>query len=343
MGGGCARGDGSENSTTDEEGGAAGEDALRSARATAAKGRGREDGGVSGLCSSSTPSRCRKRKGPEMPGDGTSTGDRGLVAGGAACSAVAEASMRAKDGAVARKGKHVVTFTGIKGPELVELQMAVATLGGECVPNYREGVTHVVCAIDTQQYTKRTLKYSLGLVAGAHLVTPRWVRASKEASAWRAPDEPLHSIHGCVIDNEKHEGPGQRARCPGPVFGSMGKSFYVTEELGGQPSPTRAELILLLRAGGANVLLQPPADTATAKECVVVYDQRQSLCETKGRGEVLALARHGASTVCPGFLMESVMRSHMHACVCVCVHVCMHAYKYPFICMCTYLCMHACM
>ncbi|MGB1603395.1 MAG: BRCT domain-containing protein, partial [Promethearchaeia archaeon] len=198
MGGGCARGDGSENSTTDEEGGAAGEDALRSARATAAKGRGREDGGVSGLCSSSTPSRCRKRKGPEMPGDGTSTGDRGLVAGGATCSAVAEASMRGKDGPVARKGKHVVTFTGIKGPELVELQMAVTTLGGECVPNYREGVTHVVCATDTQQYTKRTLKYSLGLVAGAHLVTPQWVRASKEASAWRAPDEPLHSIHGCI-------------------------------------------------------------------------------------------------------------------------------------------------
>ena len=80
---------------------------------------------------------------------------------------------------------------------------------------------------------------------------------------------------------------------------------------------------MLLRAGGANVLLQPPADPATAKECVVVCDQRQSLCETKGGGEVLALARRGALTVCPGFLMESVMRSHMHACVCVCA--CVHA------------------
>ena len=256
------------------------------------------------------------------------------MAGGVTCSAVVEASMRGKDGPVAQNGKHVVTFTGFKGPELVELQMAVTTLGGACVPNYREGVTHVVCATDAQGYTKRTLKYSLGLVAGAHLVTQRWVRASKEASAWRAPDEPLHSIRGCIIDDEKHEGPGQRARCPGPVFGSMGKSFYVAEELGGQPGPTRAELVLLLRAGGANVLLQPPADTATAKECVVVCDQRQSLRETKGRAEALALGRRGALTVCPGFLMESVMRTHMHACMDVCVCVC--------VCMCVCVCVHMC-
>lgn len=146
-------------------------------------------------------------------------------------------------------------FTGFKGPELVELQVAVSALGGECVPNFRTGVTHVVCACDTQGHAQRTLKYSLALISGAALVTPEWLRACRASRSWREPWEDVHFVNGCVVHGTAHPGPRQRAIHPDPVF--RGKCFYLAGNFA-KPNPTREELTLLLKIGGATVVQHEP-------------------------------------------------------------------------------------
>ena len=159
-------------------------------------------------------------------------------------------------GGVARQSaQRVVMFTGFKGQELVELQFAVRSLGGECVPNFRAGVTHVVCACDAQRHAQRTLKYSLALISGAALVTPDWLRACRLTRAWREPWEDVHSVNGCVVHGIVHPGLRQRAIHPGPVF--RGKCFYLAGTFA-KPNPTKEELALLLKTGGATVVQHQP-------------------------------------------------------------------------------------
>ncbi len=105
-----------------------------------------------------------------------------------------------------------------------------------------------MCACDAQRYTKRTLKYSLGLASGAVLVTPLWLRACRAANCWKEPREEEHLVKGCVLHAIAHAGPAQRRQCPDKVF--VGFSFYLSGEFTA-PNPSRAELQLLLRIAGA--------------------------------------------------------------------------------------------
>jgi hypothetical protein len=49
--------------------------------------------------------------------------------------------------------------------------------------DWEEGITHVVCAVDENKLAKRTFKYLLGLLGGAHVVTSAWVTACLTAGA----------------------------------------------------------------------------------------------------------------------------------------------------------------
>jgi hypothetical protein len=186
--------------------------------------------------------------------DGASDSKRPRPAGGlggqATCVDVASAGAAELDGK-----RVVVTFTGFKGADSIALHTKILHLGGTYAPHFHVGVTHVVCACDAQRRTQRTFKYSMGLVSGSVLVTPAWVHACRSQGSWREPWQDEHFVTGSVVHGEEHPGPNQRVSCPEPIF--SGKCFYLAGTFV-PPNPSREEVTLLLKAGGATVVQQQP-------------------------------------------------------------------------------------
>ena len=185
--------------------------------------------------------------------DGVSDSKRPRPAGG--LGGLATSVDFASEAADLNGKRFVVTFTGFKGADSIALHTKILNLGGTYAPHFHVGVTHVVCACDAQRRTQRTFKYSMGLVSGAVLVTPAWIHACRSKGSWREPWQDEHLVTGSVVHGEEHPGPSQRASCSEPIF--SGKCFYLAGTFV-SPNPSREEVTLLLKAGGATVVQQQP-------------------------------------------------------------------------------------
>ncbi len=106
----------------------------------------------------------------------------------------------------------VIVATGLENDNLRTLRTAVRKCGGRVVNEWQNGVTHVVCTVDQDGRSRRTLKYMCGVVAGCAVVTWQWVEMSLQRGWWL--DETSFLVFGDSIS----DGGPARAFGAGPLW-----------------------------------------------------------------------------------------------------------------------------
>eukprot|EP00961_Rhodomonas_salina_P266189 3598290-Rhodomonas_salina.1 len=142
-------------------------------------------------------------------------------------------------------------ITGMKGEELQQVHTWTRLLGGEVRDKFEEHVvTHVVCDVDAEGLAIRTLKYCCGLLGGARMVTPAWVKRCMKERGWREPRKGDELVKGA----RRRQGLGAAA-CAGEAAGA--------EVLAGgrvRQQPFAAGLAAALEAGGGGGAQRGAAD-----------------------------------------------------------------------------------
>jgi len=222
-------------------------------------------------------------------------------------------------------------LTGVTGENSTSLAAAVTSLGGRVTRTFDLSVSHVVCRVDENRYTPRTLKYCCGLLSGAHLVSPAWLAACQAAKAWRAPS-PIEQVQGCAVPSSSrgrslHKGPRRRQQVrlnearergehsrdgglharaetePGrrlltpPQVG--GRRFFLLGAFDGCPS--RSDLQQLLSLAGAELVQHAPATPKEARGTLCVWDPKSPACAV-----LESVVSLGVPCVKPNYVLDCV-------------------------------------
>ena len=149
--------------------------------------------------------------------------------------------------------KPVLISSGLDSGKIASIAAAASTLTrGELVNEWSPRVTHVVIRLKDDGRCRRTVKYLLGVLSGAFVVSYDWVVQSRAAAAWL--DEMAFLAfddHFNVGENVVKTSLRRFQRGLPPLF--HGYSFYLHGGFDGI-AVSRDELELLIRVGGGQLL-----------------------------------------------------------------------------------------
>jgi len=150
----------------------------------------------------------------------------------------------------------LVTHSGLGAREKRELEALGRAAGFKVVPEWQDGVTHVVCGTQGG-VARRTAKLVLGLQAGAAVVGTEWIRAGREARAAGGgpPDEVPFLV---PADSDGAVGAATRARGGRAPEVLGGVSVHVLGKFSTGAVMHRNVGALVAGAGGA-VTARPPS------------------------------------------------------------------------------------
>jgi hypothetical protein len=153
-----------------------------------------------------------------------------------------------------------------------------------CVASAQK-VTHVIARLDASRRAPRTIKYMCALLAGQWVVSASWAEACLAAGA-PVPEAP-HEARG--DDRGGASGAPAACRARAARADAVGLLQPLKIHLAGEfASPSRAELELLVRAGGGRLLKYAPLPPSPGE---TLDPGLRVICE----GSSLAAARGGAS------------------------------------------------
>ncbi|XP_022096820.1 BRCA1-associated RING domain protein 1-like [Acanthaster planci] len=177
--------------------------------------------------------------------------------------------------ALARNQPVVLLGTGLKDAERKQLQACAKLLGGgRVVSEFGPAVTHLVASCNRDNLCMRTMKYLNAILAGVWIVSFNWAVECLKTKSRAA--ECKFEVKGTITlpsssgaqkgrKNAEHQLPGLLDGC----------HFYLHSTFS-PPTPSRAEIVQLIRNGGGTILSRQPKpdDDVVQASATIPYHAR---------------------------------------------------------------------
>lgn len=160
------------------------------------------------------------------------------------------------------KSAYVLLTTGLSEDQKEIINSSYDKIGTERVQlltHYTPSVTHLISAVNEEGFCPRTVKYMRGILEAKHIVSYDWFLASLTAGSF-VPEHPFYLKGDDVVKQATMA--VQKSMAAGESANSLfqGLSFYLAGTFA-SPAPTRADLSMLVKAGGGTLLLRKPKNS----------------------------------------------------------------------------------